>query len=81
MRITEPVRTGWSGGDALLDKIPLMLRCGFDSFGVSNEPTLRALKRGYLPGVSLYYQPSVVREAPAGRGLGCDGRRPEPDPG
>jgi uncharacterized protein (DUF934 family) len=55
-----------AGGDVLLDEIPLMLRCGFDSFEVSNEPTLRALKRGHLPGVSLYYQPSVVREAPAG---------------
>jgi uncharacterized protein (DUF934 family) len=55
-----------AGGDVLLDEIPLMLRCGFDSFEVTNEPTLRNLKRGHLPGVSLYYQPSVVREAPAG---------------
>jgi phosphoadenosine phosphosulfate reductase len=55
-----------AGGDVLLDEIPLMLRCGFDSFEVTNEPTLRNLKRGHLPGVTLYYQPSVVREAPAG---------------
>jgi uncharacterized protein (DUF934 family) len=56
-----------AAGDVLLDEIPLMLRCGFDSFEVSNEPTLRALKRGHLPGVSLFYQPSVGSgEAPAG---------------
>jgi uncharacterized protein (DUF934 family) len=56
-----------AAGDVLLDEIPLMLRCGFDSFEVSNEPTLRALKRGHLPGVSLFYQPSVEPgEVPAG---------------
>jgi uncharacterized protein (DUF934 family) len=56
-----------AGGDVLLDEIPLMLRCGFDSFEVVNEPTLRALKRGHLPGVSLFYQPSVApHEVPAG---------------
>jgi uncharacterized protein (DUF934 family) len=56
-----------AGGDVLLDEIPLMLRCGFDSFEIANEPTLRALKRGHLPGVSLFYQPSVEPgEVPAG---------------
>ena len=56
-----------AGGDVLLDEIPLMLRCGFDTFEVSNEPTLRALKRGHLPGGSLFYQPSVApHEAPTG---------------
>ena len=65
-------RFGFTGelraaGDVLLDEIPLMLRCGFDSFEIVNEPTLRALKRGHLPGVSLFYQPSVApHEAPAG---------------
>jgi phosphoadenosine phosphosulfate reductase len=44
-----------------------MLRCGFDSFEVTNEPTLRALKRGHLPGGPLFYQPSVeAGEAPVG---------------
>ncbi len=57
-----------AGGDVLLDEIPLMLRCGFDSFEIVNEPTLRALKRGHLPGVTLFYQPSVeAGEAPAGK--------------
>jgi uncharacterized protein (DUF934 family) len=56
-----------AGGDVLLDEIPLMLRCGFDSFEIVNEPTLRALESGHLPGVSLFYQPSVApHEAPAG---------------
>lgn len=56
-----------AGGDVLIDEIPLMLRCGFDSFEVVNEPTLRALRRGFLPGGSLYYQPSLApNEAPAG---------------
>ena len=56
-----------AAGDVLLDEIPLMLRCGFDSFEIVNEPTLRALKRGHLPGVSLFYQPSVApHQAPAG---------------
>ncbi|MGD0719895.1 MAG: DUF934 domain-containing protein [Roseiarcus sp.] len=56
-----------AGGDVLLDEIALMRRCGFDSFEVVNEPTLRALKRGGAPGATLFYQPSVERdEAPAG---------------
>ena len=48
-------RFGFTGelravGDVLLDEIPLMLRCGFNSFEVVNEPTLRALKRGRSAG-------------------------------
>jgi uncharacterized protein (DUF934 family) len=65
-------RFGFTGelraaGDVLLDEIPLMLRCGFDSFEVSNEPTLRALKRGHLLEGSLFYQPSLApHEVPTG---------------
>ena len=33
-------------GDVLRDQIPLMLRCGFDAFDVTNEPTRRALEQG-----------------------------------
>ena len=33
-------------GDVLLDEIPLMLRCGFTSFEVTNGATLRALREG-----------------------------------
>lgn len=53
-------------GEVLLDELALMLRCGFDSFEIVNEPTLHALQRGWKPPVSLYYQPSLVREVPAG---------------
>ena len=54
-------------GDVLIDEIPLMLRCGFDSFEVVNEPTLKALRSGRLPGPPLHYQPSSSgEEAKAG---------------
>jgi uncharacterized protein (DUF934 family) len=56
-----------AGGDVLLDEISLMLRCGFDSFEITHEPTLRALEGGRLPGLSLYYQPSLApHEVPVG---------------
>ena len=55
-------------GDVLLDELPLMLRCGFDSFEIADEPTLRALERGHLPETKLFYQPSVEpHEKPAGK--------------
>ena len=54
-------------GDVLIDEIPLMLRCGFDSFEVTNAPTLNALRAGRLPGPPIHYQPaSVSDETPAG---------------
>jgi len=54
-------------GDVLIDEIPFMLRCGFDSFEVANAPTLKALEAGRLPGPPIHYQPGSGRgEAPAG---------------
>jgi uncharacterized protein (DUF934 family) len=54
-------------GDVLIDEIPFMLRCGFDSFEVSNPPTLSALQAGRLPGPPIHYQPgSGGGETPAG---------------
>ncbi len=54
-------------GDVLIDEIPFMLRCGFDSFEVSNPPTLSALQAGRLPGPPIHYQPgSGGGEKPAG---------------
>ncbi|MGA9851035.1 MAG: DUF934 domain-containing protein [Roseiarcus sp.] len=54
-------------GDVLIDEIPLMLRCGFDSFDVTNAPTLKALEAHHMPGSPLHYQPgSGGDEAPAG---------------
>lgn len=46
-------------GDVLLDQIPLMLRCGFTTFEISHEPTITALERGHLPGISHTYQSPV----------------------
>jgi uncharacterized protein (DUF934 family) len=46
----------------LIDEIPLMLRCGFDSFDVTNAPTLRALEAGRLPGSPLHYQPASAHD-------------------
>jgi phosphoadenosine phosphosulfate reductase len=46
-------------GDVLLDEIPLMLRCGFTSFEVSNEATLRALRDGGPPKFPVAYQPGL----------------------
>ncbi len=48
-------------GDVLIDEIPLMLRCGFDSFEVANAPTLHALQAGRL-GSPLHYQPSSAHD-------------------
>jgi uncharacterized protein (DUF934 family) len=52
-------------GDVLIDEIPLMLRCGFDSFEVINPASLRSLEQGALPGPTIYYQPSAATEAAA----------------
>jgi phosphoadenosine phosphosulfate reductase len=49
-------------GDVLIDEIPLMLRCGFDSFDVTNAPTLHALEAGHLPGSPLHYQPASAHD-------------------
>lgn len=54
-------------GDVLLDLVPFMLRCGFDSLEVSHGPTIKALAAGRIPAVDLYYQPMQSdAEAPAG---------------
>ena len=46
-------------GDVLLDEIPLMLRCGFTSFDVTSEPTLRALREGRASEFPVAYQPGL----------------------
>ncbi len=52
-------------GDVLIDEIPLMLRCGFNSFDVTNAPTLQALHDGRLPGPPIHYQPSSAGDETA----------------
>ena len=46
-------------GDVLLDEIPLMIRCGFSSFDVTNEATLRALREARMPKFPVAYQPGL----------------------
>ena len=65
-------RLGYRGelratGDVLADQIPLMRRCGFDSFEVRHAPTRQALASGRLAEVRRYYQPlPLAPEIPAG---------------
>lgn len=62
---------GWRGelratGDVLLDQLTLLARCGFDAFEITHAPTLAALDRGALPGLSHVYQPPTsARRLPA----------------
>ncbi len=53
-------------GDVLHDQIPFMRRCGFDSFEVTHEPTIRALREGRVRGVAHHYQPAAVAESAPG---------------
>ncbi|TDK38706.1 DUF934 domain-containing protein [Rhizobium deserti] len=54
-------------GDVLIDQIPLMLRCGIDSFAVKNPTALKRLEEGRLPGIAVHYQPTA-RAAEQGPG-------------
>lgn len=46
-------------GDVLIDQIPLMLRCGIDSFAVTNATALKRLAENRLPGIDNHYQPTA----------------------
>lgn len=46
-------------GDVLIDQVPLMLRCGIDSFAVTNATALSRLAEGRLPGIAVHYQPTA----------------------
>jgi len=69
-------------GDVLLDEIPLMIRCGFSSFDVTNEATLRALREARVPKFPVAYQPGLsggeTRDAsrPWARRLGASSLHP-----
>ncbi len=57
-------RLGFTGevravGDVLIDQIPLMLRCGIDSFSVSNATALKRLAENRLLGIDNHYQPTA----------------------
>lgn len=56
-------RYGFNGeiratGDVLIDQVPLMLRCGIDSFAVTNPTAIQRLGENRLPGIDSYYQPA-----------------------
>ena len=53
-----------AAGDVLIDQIPFMQRCGFDSFLVTHEPTRNALAAGRQPMTDRFYQPANSDEAP-----------------
>jgi phosphoadenosine phosphosulfate reductase len=55
-------------GDVLADQIPLMRRCGIESFEVQHLPTRAALLAGRLAEMRHFYQPipTAPAEAPAG---------------
>ncbi|MDI7863228.1 DUF934 domain-containing protein [Rhizobiaceae bacterium n13] len=58
-------RLGYQGelravGDVLIDQVPLMLRCGIDSFAVTNETALKRLSEKRLPAIREYYQPAAT---------------------
>ncbi len=59
-------------GDVLIDQIPLMLRCGIDSFAVKNATALKRLEEGRLPGIAVHYQPTA---RPAEKSGGYSWRR------
>jgi uncharacterized protein (DUF934 family) len=46
-------------GDVLFDQIPLMIRNGFSSFEITNQPTIKQLTSGKKGGIPLYYQPAA----------------------
>lgn len=46
-------------GDVLIDQVPHMLRCGIDSFAVTNATALKRLSEGRLPGIENHYQPTA----------------------
>ncbi|CAN7414956.1 DUF934 domain-containing protein [Pararhizobium sp. LjRoot235] len=52
-------------GDVLIDQVPLMLRCGIDSFAVTNATALKRLSEGRLPGIDNHYQPTARPSADA----------------
>ena len=54
-------------GDVLFDEMQFMLRCGFDSFEISDAATLRLLQDGRRAAAfDRFYQPGLEKEVPVG---------------
>ncbi len=65
-------------GDVLFDQLPLMLRCGFDSFEISDAATINALERR-TPDVVTNCARTVARHDQR-RGDGCAPATPPAQP-
>lgn len=53
-----------ASGDILFDQLQLLMRCGFDSFEITNAATLRLLESGRRPWLDMFYQPGLGPETP-----------------
>jgi uncharacterized protein (DUF934 family) len=51
-------------GDILFDQLQLLSRCGFDSFEITDESTLKLLGSGRRPSLTRFYQPGLGPEIP-----------------
>jgi uncharacterized protein (DUF934 family) len=51
-------------GEILFDQLQLLARCGFDSFDIKDETTIRLLKTGRRAGFKIFYQPGIGTEIP-----------------
>ena len=54
-----------ASGDVLFDQLQLMMRCGFDTFEISDPVTRALLEEGRRPDVPRFYQPGFGAEVPA----------------
>ena len=51
-------------GEVLFDQLQLLMRCGFDSFDISDVATIRLLEAGRRPTLRIFYQPGLGPETP-----------------
>jgi uncharacterized protein (DUF934 family) len=53
-------------GDVLFDQLQLMMRCGFDTFEITDDATIKLLESGRGAPLTHFYQPALGREIPSG---------------
>jgi phosphoadenosine phosphosulfate reductase len=53
-------------GDVLFDQLQLMMRCGFDTFEITDAATIKLLESGHHAPLTHFYQPALGREIPFG---------------
>jgi len=49
-------------GEVLFDQLQFLARCGFDSFDIKDEATIRLLEAGRRPRFNIFYQPGLGPE-------------------